>query len=291
MKGEEVDHSSKQTQDQYITDEETRTAAAALELLWETEDPAAADGTQTPPGEAAHFEGMGLMDKIRSFLKKKKGTHSHHTMQQVTVDAPASSITAVPIQHIPWAKDIADDLINLQLRPGSPNTLVMAASELIGSHGRGGRSGKREPWPPAESRALTNITGSTPSGSGVAARKDGEEADILEPGVSQLTAVVSEESDFAASQHQMIPTGKCFGLPVVPRQSGGFELDYKDAFEVTNFRGIYYFELGYLRPGYTNAMPYDHPLDQQGHTASALQLGVTAYSWYIGLIALGILLP
>ena len=83
--GEEVDPSLKQTQDQetgdlstivklkrvpptsggvdtphqghkYITDEETRTATAALKLLLETDDPAAMDGTQTPPGKAAHFE-------------------------------------------------------------------------------------------------------------------------------------------------------------------------------------------------------------------------------------------
>ena len=101
---------------QYITNKETRTATVALQLLWETEDPVATDGTQTPPGEAAHFEGTGLMDNIRSSLKKKKGTHPHHTMQQVTTDTPVSSITAVPIQHILLAKVIAEDLINLQLR-------------------------------------------------------------------------------------------------------------------------------------------------------------------------------
>ena len=38
-------------------------------------------------------------------------------------------------------------------------------------------------------------------------------------------------------------------------------------------------------------MPYDHPLDQQGHIASVLHSGVAAYSSYIRLIALGILLP
>ena len=117
-------------------------------MLWETEDPAATDSPQTPPGETAHFKGTGLMVNIRSSPKKKKGTHSHQTMQQVTVDTPASSITAIPIQHIPQAKVIAEDLINLQLRLGSPNALVMAASELTSSNGRGGRSGKREPWPP-----------------------------------------------------------------------------------------------------------------------------------------------
>ena len=184
---------------QCISDEETRTVTAALELLQETEDPTARDSTKTPPGEAAHFDGTGLMDNIRSSLKKKKGTHSHQTMQQVTADTLASSITAVPIQHVLWAKVIPEDLINLQSRPDSPNILVMAVSESTSSHGRGGRSGKREPWPPPESRALANITGSTGSGSGVAARKDGEEADNLEPGISQPTTIVSEERDFAAN--------------------------------------------------------------------------------------------
>ena len=157
----------------------------ALELFQETEDPTATDGTKTPPGETAHFKGTGLMDNIRSSLKKK-GTHSHQTMQQLTADTPASSITAVPIQHIPQAKVIAEDLINLQSRLGSPNTLVMAASESTSSHSRGGRSCKSKPQSPPESRALTDITRSTPSGSGVAARKDGEEADNLELGITAI---------------------------------------------------------------------------------------------------------
>ena len=125
---------------QCIPDDETRTASVALELLQETDDPTATDSTKTPPGEAAHFKGTGLMDNIRSSLKKKKRTHSHQTMQQVTADTPASSITAVPIQHILKAKVIAEDLINLQSRLGSPNTLVMAASESTSSHSTGGRS-------------------------------------------------------------------------------------------------------------------------------------------------------
>ena len=192
---------------QYVTDEETRAATVALELLWEPKDPTATDRTQTPPGEAAHFKGTGLMDNIRNSLRKKKETHSHWTMQQVTVGTPASSITSVAIQHVPQAKAIAEDLINLQSRPGSPNTLVMAASntggmvtsESTSSHGKGGTgSGKREPQPPPESRAFADITGSTGSGSGVVAGKDGEEADNPEPGISQLTAIVSKESDFAA---------------------------------------------------------------------------------------------
>ena len=152
------------------------------------------------------------------------------------MDTPASSITAVPIQHVPWAKVIAEDIIILQSRLGSSNTLVMAASESTSSCGRGGRSGKREPWPPSQSRALADITGSAGSGSGVVARKDGEEADNLGPGISQLTAIASKESDFAIDQHQMIPTDKCFGLPIVPRQSEGFKPNYRDAVEVTDLK-------------------------------------------------------
>ena len=35
-------------------------------------------------------------------------------------------------------------------------------------------------------------------------------------------------------------------------------------------------------------MPYDHPLDRQGHIASILHSGTAAYSSYIGPVALGI---
>ena len=90
---------------QYVTDKETKTATMVLELLWETEDPTATDNTKTPPGEAAHFEGTGLMDNIRSSLRKKKGTHSHWTMQQVTVDTPvinSSTSSRDWVHPTPW---------------------------------------------------------------------------------------------------------------------------------------------------------------------------------------------
>ena len=35
-------------------------------------------------------------------------------------------------------------------------------------------------------------------------------------------------------------------------------------------------------------MPYDHPLDQQGHIALTPHSGTVAYSSYIGLVASGI---
>ena len=102
----------------------------------------------------------------------------------MAVNTPASSITAVPIQHVPRAKVVAEDLINLQSRWGLPNTLVTAASDTArrvmsqstSSHGKGETASEKiEPQPPLECRALADITGSTDGGSGGAARGDGEE--------------------------------------------------------------------------------------------------------------------
>ena len=209
-----------------ITDEETRTAAKTLESFREAEDPAVIDGTRTPPGEAAHFKGTSLMDTIRNSARRQKKFHSHLIMQQMAVNTPASSITAVPIQHIPWAKVFAEDLINLQSRWGSPNALVVAASDTgqrvmsqsTNGHGKGETaSEKNKPQPPLESRALADITGSTGGGSGGAARGDGEEPHNLKPETSQLTLIISEESDVADDPHQVIPTEDCYGLPLIQR--------------------------------------------------------------------------
>ena len=204
-----------------ITDEETRTAAETLESFREAEDPAVIDGTRTPPGEAAHFEGTGLMGNMRNSSRRQKKFHSQLIMQQMAVNTPASSITAVPIQHIPWAKVVTEDLFNLQSRWGSPNVLVVAASDTrrrvtcqsTSSHGKGKTASKKnEPWPPFESRALAYITGRTGDGSGGAAEGDGEEPHNLKPGTSQLTPIISEECEFADGLYQVIPTEDCYGL-------------------------------------------------------------------------------
>ena len=181
---------------------ETRTVAEALQSLREAEGPTVINGTKTPPGEAAHYEGTGLMDNIRNSIRRQKKFCSHPITQQIAVNTPASSITAVLIQHVPWAKVVAEDLINLQSRQGLPNALVMTASDtgmrvtskLTSSHGKGKTAGsKNEPQPPSESRALTDITGSTGDGSGGAAGGNGEEPNNPKPGTSQLTLIISEE--------------------------------------------------------------------------------------------------
>ena len=111
---------------QYTTDEETRVATETLELLRGTDDP-----NRSPPEEEAYFGGSGLMDHIRSSQKRKKGLQSHKTMQQMTADAPASSMISIPVRTVLWAKMMVDDLVNFQLTLGSPNTL-MAAIKGIG---------------------------------------------------------------------------------------------------------------------------------------------------------------
>ena len=217
-----------------ITDEETRTTAEALESFKEAEDPTVINGTRTSHGEAAHFKGTGLVDNIRNSARRQKKLHSHPITQQMAVNTLASSITAVPIQHVPWAKVVAEDLISLQSRWGSPNALVVAASDTgrrvtsqsTSSHGKGETtSEKNEPQPPLKSRALADITGSISGGSGGAARGESEEPHNLKQGTSQLTLIIPEESEFADDPHQVIPTEDCYGLPLIQRQCGGFKHD------------------------------------------------------------------
>ena len=86
-----------------ITDEETRTTAKNLKSFREAEDPTVINSTRTPPGEAAHFKGTSLMDNMRNSTRRQKKFCSHPIMQQMAVNILASSITAVPIQHVPHA--------------------------------------------------------------------------------------------------------------------------------------------------------------------------------------------
>ena len=103
-----------------------------------------------------------------------------------------------------------------------------------------------------------------------------------------MTVVVSDKSDFTPDIHQVIPSDPCYGLPLVAKDGGGSKLNYIEAVKVQDFQGIYYFESDCLQPGYINSMPYDHPLDGQGHIASVLHSSTAAYSSYVGLVASGI---
>ena len=150
------------------------------------------------------------------------------------------------------------------------------------------RHSKKQPQPPDATRALMEITGEVDKRKAETSRAGGGEPSGEQQGTSQVTVVVLDESDFAPDIHQVILSEPCYGLPLVAKDGGGSELNYSEAVQVQDFQGIYYFKSGCLRPGYTNSMPYDHPLDRQGHIASVLHSGTAAYSSYIGLVASGI---
>ena len=150
------------------------------------------------------------------------------------------------------------------------------------------RHGKKQPQPPDATRALMEITGEFNKRKAETSRASHGESSGEQYGTSQVTVVVSAESDFAQDIHQVILSEPCYGLPLVAKDGGGSELNYSEAVKVQDFQDIYYFKSGCLWPGCTNSMPCDHPLDQQGHIASVLHSGTAAYSSYIGLIASGI---
>ena len=132
------------------------------------------------------------------------------------------------------------------------------------------------------------ITGEVGKRKAETSRASSGEPSGEQPGTLQVTVVVLDESDFTPDIHQVIPLEPCYSLTLVAKDGEGSELNYSEAVQVQDFQGIYYFESGCLQLGYTNSMPYDHPLDQQGHIASVLHSGTAAYSSYIGLVALGI---
>ena len=175
---------------------------------------------------------------------------------------------SVPIRTVLWAKVMVDDLVNLQSRPGSLNTL-MAAIKGIGGKMSGtdgtrkddSRHGKKQPQPPDATRALMEITGEVNKRKAETSRAGSGESSGEQHGTSQVTVVVSDKSDLAPDIHQVIPSDLCYGLPLVAKDGGGSELNYSEAVKVQDFQGIYYLESGCLQPGYTNSMPYDHPLD------------------------------
>ena len=213
----------------------------------------------------------------------------------MTANMPTSSTMSLPIKTVLQAKVMVEGLVNFQSRPGSPNTLMAAikgaCGKTSGTDGTGkdeSKHSKKQLRPPDATRVLMEITGEVGKRKAETSRACSGEPSREQPGTSQMTVVVSEESDFTPDIHQVIPSEPCCGLPLVAKDGGGSELNYSEAVQVQDFQGIYNFKSGCLRPGYTNSMPYDHPLDRQGRIASVLHSGTAAYSSYIGLVTLGI---
>ena len=167
---------------QYATNEETREAAETHELLRGTDDP-----NETPPKEAAYFEGSGLMHHICSSQKRKKGLQYHQTMQQMTADMPTSSMLSIPIKRVLRAKVMVGDLVNFQLRPGSTNTLMAATKGASGKmSGRDGTE-KEELKHSDATRALMEITGEVGKRKAETSRASGGEPSGEQLGTSQVT--------------------------------------------------------------------------------------------------------
>ena len=164
------------------------------------------------------------MDHIRNSQRRKKGQQSHQTVQQMTADALTSSMISVPIRTVPQAKVMADDLVNFQLRPGSPNTL-MAAIKGIGSKTSGtdgtekdeARHGKKQPQTLDATRALMEITGEFNKRKAETSRAGGGKSSGEQHRTSQVTVIVSDKSDFAPDIHQVIPSESCYGLPLIAK--------------------------------------------------------------------------
>ena len=103
---------------------------------------------------------------------------------------------------------MVDDLVNFQLRQGSPNTLMAASKgtggKTSGTDGTGkdeSKHCKKQPLPQDSTRALMEITGEVIKRKAEISRASGGEPSGEQPGTSQMTVVVLEESDFAPDIH------------------------------------------------------------------------------------------
>ena len=100
--------------------------------------------------------GENLGDIFQSQARKR--SHSDQTIQQPATDALTSAMMSVPITTVPPAKVLVDDLLNLALRPGSPNPLKVAAR---GDKLPANSKQKRPPGPPDVSRVFTELPNDT----------------------------------------------------------------------------------------------------------------------------------
>ena len=85
-------------------------------------------------------------------------SQSHPVIQQPAADAPTSALVSVPITVVPATMVLASDMLNLALRPGSPNPLKVAAK---GDRLPASSKQKKLPGPPDARRVLTELPSDT----------------------------------------------------------------------------------------------------------------------------------
>ena len=193
--------------------------------------------------EEAYIGGSGLMNHIRNSQKRKKGLQSHQTMQQMTANALTSPMISVLIRTVLQAKVMADDLVNFQSRPGSLNTLMAAIKGIGGkTSGTDGtrkdevRHGKKQPQSPDATRVLMEITGEFDKRKAETSRAGSGESSREQHRTSQVTVVVSYESDFTPDIHQVILSDPCYSLPLVAKDGGGSKLNYSEWSKYKTFK-------------------------------------------------------
>ena len=166
------------------------------------------------------------------------------------------------------------------------------ASESMDTHSTSGPSGAKDSQPSSSQPRVPSLHSSGPGPGSSAAGGSGQDPNKPKQDVSHLAILISNEDEFTDDPHQIIPIQDAFALPYVLRQGlKGLNCGYILLAEISGFQGTCYHESGDMKPGYTGASPWDHPLDHQGHVASKLHSGMTAYSSYIGLISTGIVYP
>ena len=74
---------------------------------------------------------------------------------------------------------------------------------------------------------LMEITGKFNKRKAETSRASSGESSREQHRTSQVTVVVSDESDFTPDIHQMIPSEPCYGLPLVAKDGEGSELNYR----------------------------------------------------------------
>ena len=140
------------------------------------------------------------------------------------------------------------------------------ASELTDTCSTSGPSGAKDNQPSSSQPLVPSKHSGSPRFSSCAA--GGSHQDSNEPvqDVSHLAMLISNDDEFTDDPHQIIPIEDAFALPSISRK--GFDHGYVIPAEINGFQGTYYHKSDDVKPGYTGASSWDHPLDHQGHVAS-----------------------
>ena len=198
----------------------------------------------TPPGEAEYFEGGGLMRTIQESMKRQKMCSSPISQPLMPV-TPAGLILTITVAILPPARVLAEDLMKVSLKEGSPNLLKVAVkcigrkvtSESTSSPGTGHQSGSKDNTESSSRPGASVTCPSTPDSNGGTAGSSGQGPNELKQVVAHLAMVVSDD-EFADDPDQIIPTEDIFTIPAIPREDlEGFDEGYFLPAEVTAFRG------------------------------------------------------